>query len=820
MKGEDLDKLITLLYENIDLFATSLAELPGCDLLKHRIETGDSPPVRQRSYRQSPEEKAEISRQTAEMCKAGIIQESDTPYSSPVLLVRKKSGELRFVVDFRKLNSVTTLTSWPLPVLEDILDVVSEQKPTLWSSVDLRSGYWQAELDPETAHKTGFQTHEGGWCFKRLAMGLCGGVQFFQMLMQKCLKGLTTSTALVYLDDILILAVNPSQMIERLGQVFDRFRQSKLRMHPSKCRWAVEKVSFLGHVLDKNGVHVDQNKIKIVKEFPVPTTAKRVRSFLGLANYYRRFVKGFSQISAPLRNLLQKDVRFVWTDQCQEAFDKLKTALITAPVLALPDFNRPFILTTDASLTGIGYILSQRDDEGRERVCSYGGRSLRPNESRWGISEIEGLAVCEGVRTFHVYLAGKPFEIVTDHISLTYLQKMKLSGNNRLSRWALFLQGYKFTITYKPGERLTSADALSRIPWEEVEKKCEDAVAVVQTTEQTKLERTTIEFDLEGVLPDEHIAVAAEEIESLPTLEEIKMIIRDCPDFAQIIEYLEKGKLPEKEESARRVLVESQDYVLHDGVLYHLYTPRTRRIDRALAVIRQVCVPRQFRERVAEELHSRNAHIGFDRLYSTVRSRFYWPGMYTFLHNYVITCLDCQRCKRPIHPNQTPVGALPVALPCTRWNVDFHGRFPESGGKKYILVFICCTSGWPEVVATEDTTAETVVQALYDNIVTRYGLPRSITLQSDNGSGFIAQLTRTFCKTFGLRQCFTTPYNPQANVKVEGWADIIHKSLRVMCKEQAEWAKHLQSVAWAYRASATTNLVLSPFEVEVSQSLM
>ena len=809
LKGIDFSNLVDLLYENIDLFASDLSEMPGCKLLKHRIDTGNHPPVRLRSYRQSPEDRAEISRQTEEMIKAGIIVESDTPYSSPVLLVQKKDGSKRFVVDFRVLNSQTALTSWPLPVLDDVFDVISEQKPTLWSSIDLRSGYWQAELDEETAHKTGFQTHEATFCFKRLPMGICGAVPFYQMLMQKVLRGLTPSTVLIYLDDILCFGRDPKDMIRKLGQVFDRLRQAGLRMHPGKCSFGVQRVEFLGHVFDSEGVHVNENKIKIVRDYPVPVTAKQVRAFLGLANYYRRFVLNFSKISEPLRKLLQENVRFVWSEDCQQAFQTLKNALVTAPVLALPDFQRPFILTTDASVQGLAYILSQKDDKGRERVCCYGGRGLRPNEKTWGVSELECLAIVEGCRTYHVYLAGKPFEIVTDHKALTYLNKMKLSGHNRLTRWALFLQGYKYTVTYKQGPLLTSADAISRIPREGViEENSSELVAVIN---ERSPQRTVIEFDVDEVNRPE--CVSAVNMEFLPSLAEINIAIKDCPDFKHIFAYLDHGLLPDDDVIARKIVTEANTYVLHDGTLFHMYEPRTKNIDRVYAVISQVCVPVQFRDVIAKQLHDRNCHIGFDRLYSSVRARFYWPGMYAYLRNYVLSCLECQQCKRPIHPNAPPVGALPIATPCTRWNVDFHGRFPESNGKRYILAFVCCTSGWPELIATEDVSAESVVQALYDNIVCRYGLCRSLSLQSDCGSAFISQLMKTYCETFGVKQTFTSPYNPSPNVRVEAFADTIHKSLRVLCKDQGDWSNHLQSVAYAYRASATTNLELSPAEV-------
>jgi hypothetical protein len=264
-------------------------------------------------------------------------------------------------------------------------------------------------------------------------------------------KRASPSKVLIYLDDILVMGKDPQDMFQKLDEVFQRFRSARLRIHPAKCHWAVKRVKFLDHVFDERGISVDESKFSIIRDFPVPTTPKRVRSFLGLANYYRRFVKGFSQISAPLRALLKADAKFEWTPQCQEAFEKLKGMLINAPILKLPDFNRPFVLTTDASTSGIAYILGQRDDQGREHAVAYGGRGLRPNETKWAITELECLALIEGVKQFHTYLARSKFEIITDHVSLTFLRGMKLAGNNRLTRWALFLQPYTFTITYKKG---------------------------------------------------------------------------------------------------------------------------------------------------------------------------------------------------------------------------------------------------------------------------------------------------------------------------------------------------------------------------------
>ena len=275
----------------------------------HRIETGDSPPIRTRGYRHTPADNEEINSQAREMLAAGVIEESDTAWGSPVILVSKKEfagvSSKRFVVDFHKLNAVTKLTSFPLPTIETVLDTVAEQKPLLWTSLDLRSGYWQTCLNPETADRTGFSTQEGRFRFKRVPFGLCGAFQFFQQVMHKVLRGLTPSSVLVYLDDILVWGKTPDDMIQKLDLVFQRFRAANLRLHPAKCHWSADRVRFLGHVFDRNGISLDESKLSIVRDFPRPRTPKHIKRFLGLCNYYRRFEKSFSQISAPMRALLK-----------------------------------------------------------------------------------------------------------------------------------------------------------------------------------------------------------------------------------------------------------------------------------------------------------------------------------------------------------------------------------------------------------------------------------------------------------------------------------------------------------------------------------
>jgi transposase InsO family protein len=837
LKGADFVDLVNLLYDNIDLFATSLKDLPGCDLITHKIDTGSNPPVAQRSFRQSPEMKKEIEKQIQDMLDANIIEESTSPFNANILMICKKPDPQtglavppRMVFDYRGLNSITKLVHWPIPTFPEIIDTLAVQKPTLYTVIDQKAGYNNAYIHESDRCKTAFDACNKHYQYRRLAMGLCGAVETFQRLMQECLKGLTPDICFPYLDDLLVWANGPTEMISRLTKIFDRFRSCGLRMHPSKCNFAVDRVLFLGHVLEKDGISVNQDKIKIVKNFPCPRTPKQIKSFLGLAAYYKKFVKQFSQISAPLRRLLQKDVKFEWSSDCQSAFETLKNALITSPILAMPDFERQFILTTDSSTASAAWILSQKDHENRERVVSYGGRSLRKNETKWSVSELECLALVEGVREFHVYLASRPFLVVTDHSALTFIQRMKLCdmGNNRLTRWALFLQSYNFEIVHKKGSLLTSADAISRIPYENVTERenkpiddedYEELIASVSTlSDEPMTDRVNLIFDSD----EESAECVAPIIASadLPSLDEIKLAVASCPDFAAIYEYLDNGTLPINDEQARRTVFESQEYVLDDRVLYHLFTPRTKRIDRAIAVIRQVCVPRQFRQRVADAMHVGTLHAGFDRLYASMRTRFYWPRLYSYLHDFITSCVDCQKCKRPAHKERVPIGTLGVSPPLTKFTMDFHGPFNESNGMKYILVFICCTSGWVELIPTRDTSAKTVVRCLFDNIISRFGIPRGLSLQSDCGSGFIAALTRLCCKTFGIKQIHSVPYHANPQARCESFADIIHKSLRLVCKDQSQWSEHVQSIAYSYRATSTTSVGLSPFHIVFGKSMV
>ena len=311
------------------------------------------------------------------------IEPSDSPWSSPVVLVKKKDKTYRFCVDYRKLNSVTVKDSFPIANLSDCLDSLSGSK--WFSTLDLASGYWQCEVEESDRHKTAFITHRGLHQFKVLAFGLSNSPPTFQRLMERVLTGLTWDKVLVYLDDIIVLAKNSfDEAITNLQCVFDRLRDANLKLKPKKCTLFQKQVEFLGHVVSDKGVSCDPEKLSAVREWKEPTTVSEVRSFLGFANYYRRFVQSFAHVASPLTDLTKKDIPFHWSTECQEAFDLLKQKLVEAPILAYPstDPEDIWILDADASQFAIGSVLSQVH-QGKEMVIAYASEKLSSSEMNY-----------------------------------------------------------------------------------------------------------------------------------------------------------------------------------------------------------------------------------------------------------------------------------------------------------------------------------------------------------------------------------------------------------------------------------------------------
>ena len=438
----------------------------GCtNVIKHRIITGDAPPVAQPAYQASPKKLDFIKREVADLLQKGMIRKSASPYASPVVVVGKKGGDMRLCVDYRKLNAITKPNMYPLPRIDNILD--SFNGSDWFTTLDLASGYWQVAMDEADVEKTAFITPFGLYEFLRMPFGLAYAPGTFQRLMNHVLHDYLQKFVQVYLDDVIIHTKGSlEQHLDHIKQVFETLRRANLMIKLKKCYFCMPTIHFLGHVIGRDGIKPDADKVEKIKNFPIPKDRSQLRSAMGLFSYYRRFIRDFSKIASPLNKLLKKEEPFSWTEKQQRAFDYLKERLITAPILMYPDFTKPFILYTDASGTGLGAVLSQMDKEGKERVVAYASRTLNEAEKKYTITEQECLAVIWAVRKFKYYLESEPFTIVTDHVALKWLKTSKIPDGRR-ARWIMDLQQFTFEIKHRSGKSNSNADGLSRMYEEE-----------------------------------------------------------------------------------------------------------------------------------------------------------------------------------------------------------------------------------------------------------------------------------------------------------------------------------------------------------------
>lgn len=464
MSAEESQAIGTLCQEYKDIFYCDGIPLSFTNQVRHYIRTKNEDPIYVKPYRQPPSQSQEITNQIEKLLKENVIQESHSPWSAPVHLVPKKkdaSGEIKYrmVIDYRRLNEITVDDRYPLPNITDLFDKLG--KSTYFTTLDLASGYHQIEIEENDRQKTAFSTQNGHFEFLRMPFGLKTAPATFQRAMDSVLRGLHGIHCLVYLDDIIIFSNSLAEHIQKLRAVFDRLKSNNLKIQLDKSEFLRKEVLYLGHVITKDGLKPNDDKIKAVLNYPLPKTVTEIKSFLGLIGYYRRFIKDFAKVTQPLTSCLKKRNKIIINQTYIDAFQKCKELLTNAPLLQYPDPDKPYILTTDASLYALGAVLSQ-GTVGSDKPVAYASRTLSDTETRYSTIERELLAIIWAVKHFRPYLYGNKFIIYTDHRPLAWLYSLK-EPNSKLTRWRLRLQEYDFEIKYKNGKQNTNADALSRI---------------------------------------------------------------------------------------------------------------------------------------------------------------------------------------------------------------------------------------------------------------------------------------------------------------------------------------------------------------------
>ena len=412
LSSSERTELVNLLTEFGDIFSSTNSLRGRTTLVKHSIPT-TGPPIRQPLRRVPEALKSTINHEVDQMLDQNIIRPSTSPWASPVVMVRKSDGSWRFCVDYRRLNLITHRDAYPLPRIDATLDSLAGCK--YFTTLDLASGYWQVALEEADKEKTAFSTHQGHFEFNVMPFGLTNAPATFQRLMECALAGLTNEQCLIYLDDIIIFSFSFPEHLQRLRNTFMALHQAHLQLKLSKCSFAHNEVCYLGHIVSAAGVKPNPRKVKAVSKYPVPTSVKEFKQFLGLTNYYRKFIYNYAHTAEPLTKLLRGNKRqFIWNACCQQAFDSLKSKLLESPILGCPDFKVPFVLHTDASDTAVGAVLCQFQKD-QETVIAYWSRQLTKAERNYSTIEREALAVVGAVKEFYPYLYGFSFRLLTDH---------------------------------------------------------------------------------------------------------------------------------------------------------------------------------------------------------------------------------------------------------------------------------------------------------------------------------------------------------------------------------------------------------------------
>ena len=474
-------QLRKLLNKHVGVFAETSEDMGFTSLVQHTIDTGNAKPIKQRARRPPRAFANEEGTIIDSQLRAGVIQESNSPWASPLVYVRKRSGETRPCVDFRKLNDVTVKDAYPLPRINDCLDCLQNAK--YFTTLDLQSGYWQISIHPDDRKKTAFVTQRGLYEYKTMPFGLCNAPSTFQRCMELVLRGLQWNTLLVYLDDIIIFSDSFEKHLDRLTEVFVRLQSAGLKLKPCKCELFQPEVHYLGFIVSGSGLSPDPEKIAAIREWNTPKCLTDVRTFLGLCSYYRRFIRDFSKRAHPLNRLLEAGRAFNWTEQCDDAFSDLKGALVGDEVMSYPNDSGMFILDTDASNTAIGAVLSQMqwcEKSGCvvEKPVFYASKSLTKSQRRYCVTRRELLAVVTFVHQFRHFLLGRDFLIRTDHGSLRWIMSFR-EPTDQTARWLEILSRFRFKIEHRAGRKHKNADALSRVPCDMSNCDCFDSANIL-----------------------------------------------------------------------------------------------------------------------------------------------------------------------------------------------------------------------------------------------------------------------------------------------------------------------------------------------------
>lgn len=726
------------------------------NVLQHHIEVGSALPVKQRYHFVSPAIQAILNKEVDDMLAKGVIEESKSAWSSPVLVVKKPNGKMRFCLDCRAVNKVTTKDAYPMPIIDGIL--ASLHETVFISSIDLKDAFWQIELDPTSRDKTAF-TIPGRplYQFARMPFGLCNAPQTMCRLMDKVLPAELRQFVFVYIDDLLVVSKCFETHVDRLRAVAKCLREANLTINMAKSKFCMTEIRYLGHIVGNGCIKPDPGKVEAITNFPIPRTIRQVRSFLGMCGWYQRYIAGYAALAAPITDLLKKHSRFSWTTEAQSAFEILKDKLTSAPVLSHPDFTKPFVVQCDASNSGVGGVLYQIDDKGDEHPIAFMSHKLNGAQRNYSVTEQECLAAILSLKKFRGYIEGMPFKVVTDHASLKWLMSQK-DLNGRLARWSLKLQGYDFSIEHRKGKENVVPDALSRVYVEEL---------------------------LASDEPDGLVDLDDEAFNH-PDYEALKSPALKDPD-----------RLPDLQVRGNRLYIRKR----HRGS--ELSPDKT---------CWKLWIPKILTNSIIKSYHNPplSSHSGMRKTLDKIKRHYFWPNMVPEVRNFVRKCEVCKECKAPNATLRPPMGKqVSVERPWQRLYMDLLGPYPRSkSGNSMLLIVLDQYSKFVLLKPLRKASASEIIRYLKHDIFHLFGVPE--TIWSDNGSQFVSKEFRDLLTTYGVMHIRTATHSPQSNASERVNRSILSAIRSYIAHDQQNWDVEISSIASALRNNKHDSTGYSP----------